>query len=810
MIRTTHITLGFLAIGFGINPLLAQVSEVGASSSDSQYRSLVDRYCVTCHNATLKTAGLNLDHANVENVSDDGETWEKVVRKLNAGAMPPAGMPRPDQADSNAFINYLEAELDRAAAAQPDPGRPVVRRLNRSEYGNAVRDLLAVEFDEHVLLPNDDSGYGFDTVGEALSVSPLLAEAYMSTARKISSKAVGDEDIKPFIAEYEVSRRLVQNDRMSEDLPFGSRGGIGVRHHFPLDGEYTLKVRLQRNNDNYIRGLGEPHQLDIRMDGSLLESFTVGGEHKGNSSPLYSFINKDYLGDPEQENYEFSADEGMEVSFHAKAGTKQIGVAFLQQLYELEGENRPQQSFDELLSFKGGEPAVDKISISGPYDAKGLGTTASRKRIFQCNPASVSEEEVCAEQILSTLARRAYRRPVDETDVQTLLQLYTVGNTQGGFEAGIRTGIQGILVSPHFLFRIEREPEKVSPGTPYPVSDLDLASRLSFFLWSSIPDDELLALAEAGKLRDPAVLVNQVHRMLADTRSRALVENFTGQWLGLRKLDNVSPDPKVFPQFDDNLREAMKQETVLFAESIASEDRSLLDFLRADYTFVNERLARHYDIPNVIGSGFRRVSLADNTRKGLLGKGSILTVTSYANRTSPTLRGKWVLDNILGTPPPPPPPDVPALKEENVENGRTLTMRERMEQHRVNPTCAVCHNRMDPLGFAMDNFDAIGSWRAEEDITPIDPSGVLPDGTSFHGPVELTEILLSRPEQFLQTITEKFLMYALGRGLEYNDQPIVRKIIRESAESDHRWSQVVLEIVKSMPFQMRRSKNDGI
>ncbi|MFB3140650.1 MAG: DUF1592 domain-containing protein, partial [Candidatus Acidiferrales bacterium] len=453
---------------------------------------------------------------------------------------------------------------------------------------------------------------------------------------------------------------------------------------------------------------------------------------------------------------------------------------------------------------------VDNISISGPFHPKGLGDTPSRRKIFVCSPAGIADEEPCAKKILSTLARRAYRRPVTEADVLTLLQFYQVGRSPGGFEAGIGTAIQGILVSPEFLFRMERDPErsneKVAPGTAYPVSNLELASRLSFFLWSSIPDDQLLGLAERGKLSDPAVLEQQVMRMLADSRSKALVGNFTEQWLGLRKLATVSPDPKVFPGFDDNLREALQQETKLFAESIAREDRSVLDFLRADYTFLNERLARHYGIQKVYGSGFRRVTLADDARKGLLGQGSILTVTSYANRTSPTLRGKWVLENILGTPPPPPPPNVPSLKEENGGNGRVLTMRERLEQHRVNPSCAACHARMDPLGFALDNFDAIGRWRTTEGATPVDPSGTLPDGAKFQGPAELRQMLLSRHEQFVRTVTEKLLMYALGRGLEYTDEPVVRGIMREAAPGDYRWSSLVLGIAKSTPFQMRRSR----
>ena len=708
-------------------------SSVFAQDKITEYSHILSQYCVTCHNTQLKTANLLLDQANLYDVSEDGALWEKVVRKLRTGSMPPVGMPRPDVSTLDEISTYLESQLDVHAANNPNPGEPIVRRLNRTEYGNAVRDLLAVEFDEQLLLPNDDSGFGFDTVGEALSISPLLTEVYLSTARKISQMAIGDEEIKPYITEYNISRELLQGDRMGEDLPFGTRGGTAVDHYFPLDGEYNIKIRLQRNNDNYIRGLGEPHQLDIRLDGSLLESFTIGGEHVGKSSTLYSFINKDYVGDPEQENYEFSADEGLEIRLNVKAGNRKIGVAFLKKIFEPEGELLPRQSYAELFSFKGGEPAVDSISISGPYKMSGVGQTPSRQKIYSCYPDSDSQQSACAKEILSALARQAYRRPLAQSDVDTLLQFYAVGYDQDGFEEGIRTGIQGILVSPHFLFRIESQPENIPTGTPYQLSDLDLASRLSFFIWSSIPDDELLTLAEQGKLSDPVIFNEQVRRLLSDQRSNILVQNFTEQWLGIRRLDGVIPDPKVFPYFDDSLREALQKETQLFAQSIAREDRSLLEFLNADYTFVNERLAQHYGIPNIFGSGFRRVTLIDNNRKGLLGKGSVLTVTSYANRTSPTLRGKWVLENILGTPPPEPPPDVPTLAE-NQDNGRVLTMRERLQIHRANTVCAVCHNRMDPLGFAMDNFNAIGAWRDYEGTTPVDPTGALPDGLNIRWP----------------------------------------------------------------------------
>ena len=786
----------------------SQETPAASPAPASAPRALLQRYCFTCHNERLKTANLLLDTMNVEKPGETPEVWEKVVRKLRGRQMPPAGMPRPDEAGYDAFVHYLETELDRMARANPDPGRPVIHRLNRTEYENAVGDLLAVEIDGAALLPADDAGQGFDNIAEILSVSPLLVERYIAVARKVSLLAIGDPDTRPYTESYSISRRLVQDDRVSEDLPFGTRGGTVIRHHFPLDGEYVVKVRLQRNNDNYIRGLNEPHQLDVRLAGKLLQSFRVGGEHKGRSSPVYSFINKDYVGDPQQEIYEFRADEGLEVRFTAQAGTQAVEVAFLEERTEPEGERMPLQVYDELLSYKGGEPAVDNVSISGPYNAKGLGNTLSRQKIFTCTPAGSdsNSETACAKEILSKLARRAFRRPVTESDVQTLLRFYDVGRKEGGFEEGIGTAVRGILVSPEFLFRVERDPANGKPGTPYRVSDLELASRLSFFLWSSIPDEELLRVAEQGKLSNNAVLEAQVRRMLADPRSETLVQNFVSQWLGLKRLEAMSPDPVAFPDFDENLREALEQESILFGESIARENRSILDYFRADYTFLNERLARHYGIPNIYGSAMRRVELAEESRRGLLGQGSVLAVTSYANRTAPTLRGKWVLENILGTPPPAPPANVPSLTEQAKGSARVLTMRERMEQHRANPACAVCHKVMDPLGFALENFDAIGRWRDAEGSTPIDSSGVLPDGSKFQGPVELRKILLEQRELFARNLTGKLLMYALGRSLEPSDQPVVRQILQEAAGGDYRWSDLIAGIVKSMPFQMRRSR----
>ena len=796
-------TLGSIAIVLvGVGSLQAAGLQDLLPSHNPSYRAVLDQYCVTCHNQTARTAELLLDQADVENIDQEPEVWEKVVKKLRSGAMPPAGMPRPDQATYNSLARYLETALDRAAAAHPNPGRPVLHRLNRVEYTHAVRDLLALDIDGNTLLPADDSRYGFDNIGEVLTVSPLLMERYMAAAGKISRLAVGDPDVLPVFETYNVPKYYVQEDRMNEDLPLGSRGGIAVRHHFPLDGEYIIQVRLAKNSRDYIRGIGEPHHLDVLLDGVRVKRFTIGGEKHGRSAGIFSSA---AMGDPKQEVYERTADKILEVRFPASAGPRMVGVAFLKETSVPEGPRLPRMTQYDLLQHKGGAPWVGTISIGGPYNPTGMTETPSRRKIFVCRPNTVQEEEPCAQQILSTLARRAYRRPLTDQDLQTLLDFYTVGVKKGGFEEGIRRALARILVGPEFLFRMEFDPENVAPDTPYPISDLELASRLSFFLWSSIPDDQLLDLAERGQLKDPVILEQEVRRLLTDGRSKALVINFGGQWLQLRQLRSVSPDPDTFPYFDDNLREAFGQETELFLESLLREDRSILDLLNADHTFVNERLARHYGIPNIYGSHFRRVVLTEEHRRGLLGKGSILTVTSYANRTSPVLRGKWVLDHILGTPPAPPPPNIPDLVERD-QDGKAFSMREALEQHRANPVCATCHSQMDPLGFALENFDGTGSWRTIDADAPIDASGILPDGTRFQGPVELQRVLIeSKSEEFVNTVTEKLLTYALGRGVESYDAPAIRSIIREAAPDDYRWSSLILGIVKSTPFQMRRS-----
>jgi mono/diheme cytochrome c family protein len=787
--------LGWTALalaGAGYLPAAVQFPPKPVTTPASQYSAVINRYCVTCHNEKLRTAGLVLEKLDVGNPPDGAATWEKVIRKLRTEAMPPAGMPRPDKATYASFATYLETELDRAAAEHPNPGRPAVHRLNRAEYAGAISDLLAIDpdvLDVQSLLPPDDSGYGFDNIGDVLSVSPLLLERYLSVARKITRLALGDPTIRPDFQTYDVSRFLVQSDRVSDDLPFGSRGGIAIRHFFPLDGEYLIRIGLKTTYDgSMILGLAEAHQLDVRLDGERVEQFTVGGQ-----AP--------------------AAGE-LEVRVPVQSGSHVVGVTFRKKTWAKEDILRPRLANMEYDD----EPGVGSVSVGGPYDANGPGQTASRNRIFVCYPSSSSEnsspvsdsEKACAKQILATLARRAYRRPITDAEIPNLLGPYESVRGKRDFETAIRVAVERILVSPEFLFRIEHAPANAPPGSVYRIRDLDLASRLSFFLWSSIPDDELLTLASEGKLKEPAVLEQQVRRMLADSRSQALIQNFAGQWLYLRNVQSISPDLGEYPEFDENLREALQQETDLFLESMLREDRGVLDLLDADYTFLNERLARHYGIPNVYGSHFRRVTLSDETRHGLLGKGSILMVTSYPARTSPTIRGKWLLTNMLGTPPPPPPPNVPSLKDRS-DDGKILSVREQLEQHRANPVCASCHARMDPLGFALENFDAVGKWRTTSGAskTPIDASGSLPDGTQFEGPEGLRNVLLSQPDQFVMTVTERLLTYALGRGVEYYDIPAIRSILREAAPNQYRWSDLILGIVRSTPFQMSMTRRSA-
>jgi mono/diheme cytochrome c family protein len=799
------------AAASGRATLNAQASNA-ASAETLEPRAVIARYCIGCHNARVKTGGLVLESLDVDRAGDHADVWEKVIRKLRGGSMPPAGLPRPDKTTTARLVVWLENELDRAASAAPNPGRASIHRLNRAEYTNVIRDLLALDVDGRALLPSDDSSSGFDNIADVLTVSPALLERYLSAAHKVVQAAVGDANAKPVSQTYTLPRTLVQQARMSEELPFRSRGGTLLRHHFPADGEYVLRVRLNRAlNTNVIRGLANHEQLDLRLDDARLKLFPVGGECVGSSEPRC--VKPPGL--VQASEYERTADNGLNVRFTASAGTHAIGVTFVRRTAaapEGPGPTRLPAGSSADGFDQGAEMSVETIQIEGPFNATGPGDTPSRRAIFVCRPdtagqnastGSARHDEACATTILSRLARRAYRRQVTDADVRTLIEFYRTGRRNGGFEGGIALAVERLLVSPEFLFRIERDPAGAAPGTPYRISDLELASRLSFFLWSSIPDDELLDRASQGALKDPAVLEQQVARMLRDRRAQSLVDNFAGQWLYLRNVPAAAPDPDLFPDFDRGLRDAFQRETELFLQDQIARDRSVVELLTANYTFVNERLARFYGIPNVYGSHFRRVTLPDDTRAGLLGQASVLTVTSYSTRTSPVVRGKWLLENVLGSPPPPPPANVPPLKEQGEGGAAPTTVRQRMEEHRKNPVCASCHARMDPLGFALENFNAIGGWRTTDANRTIDASGVFPDGTTFTGPAELRRVLLSHGDEFITTMTEKLMTYALGRGLEAYDMPAVRRVLKESAASDYRWSSIVLAIARSLPMQMR-------
>jgi hypothetical protein len=736
-------------------------------------------YCDTCHFGPKARAGLNLEALDLANLSENGAIWEKVLRNLRSREMPPAGVPRPDTTTYKALVEAIETERDRLAEIKPNPGRPTLHRLNRAEYANAIRDLLALEVDVGELLPADDLGYGFDNIADVLQVSPLLLERYLAAATKISGLAVGDTALPVSYQTYDVPRGLVQIDRMGEAMPLGSRGGASIRHRFPVDGEYEISVALQRGRYDQFLGLERERKLDLRLDGQRLELFTIPADPRAGQ---------------QVHGTGHDPDSHLKVRVPVKAGMRTLIATFVKDTVKAEGIP---SSTRETAFFEG----VGNISVAGPYNVQGAGDTASRDRIFVCHPAAPADEQACAERIISSLARRAYRRPIAADDLPALLALFRQGAAGDGFEAGVRLALLKILVSPEFIFRMEFDPPEEMAGRVHRISDVELASRLSFFLWSSIPDDELLEVAERGELGDASVLERQVRRMLADPRSKALVKNFAGQWLFLRNIARIRPDPAAFPNFDENLRQALEQETELLVDSTLREDRSIVDLLTADYTFVNQRLAEHYGMKGVYGSEFRRVAVKDPNRQGLLGQASILTVTSYPNRTAPTIRGKWVLEQLLGTPPPPPPPNVPSLNED--ASAKTVTMRQRMEQHRANPACAVCHRIMDPLGFALENFDGLGRWRdsAGPGAGPIDSSGVLPDGTRFGGPAGLREVLLSRRDLFVETFTERLMTYALGRGVEEYDRPVIRKIVREA--DDRRWSSIILGIVKSTPFEMR-------
>ena len=815
MVRVLVVLIAALAASGRPQIAAAQTSDSAAPASAESTRAALDRFCVRCHNDRLRTAGLALDTHDLAHVGADAETWERVIVKLRARTMPPAGSPRPAEATYRAVASWLETEIDTVALSRPDPGRgETFHRLNRAEYHAAVRDLLAVDVDVDALLPADDTyEHGFDNNGDVLSISPDLVSRYLSAARRISRLAVGIPPVGPAVATYRVHPGRLQDDRQDDGLSFGSRGGLAIRHYFPVDGEYTISIRLHRNFSDYILGFAAPQELDVRVDGALIERFTVGdADSVGRMAPL-SFSGN-IAGDSEWEYYMNTGDAGLEVRFPARAGQRTVGVSFVRRLSETEGVLQPRnRGYGRFVDERYDEnAAVEQVAIGGPYAVEGPGDTASRREILVCRPApdaAADEEQACAGPILGRLARRAYRRPVEDKDVEALLDFFRAGRRDGGFDDGIQFALERMLVDPEFLFRIERDPVEAAPGTPYRLGDLDLASRLSFFLWSSIPDDELLEAAADGRLGDPAELERQTRRLLADARSSALVDNFASQWLRLRNLESQERESADYPEFDENLREAFRRETELFVESTIREDRSLLELLSANYTFVNERLARHYGIRGVYGDRFRRVTLdPDHPRGGLLGHGGLLMVTSYPNRTSPVVRGKWLLETILGAPPPEPPPNVPGLPDRG-EGGEPASVRDRLERHRANPACAGCHAPMDPLGFALENFDAIGTWRATSEAgLPIDSSATMPSGVAFEGPAGLRRVLLSRGEDFAAAVTEKLLAYALGRGLEYTDRPSVRRILRNAAADDYRWSSIALGIVKSTPFQWRRSRSD--
>jgi mono/diheme cytochrome c family protein len=750
---------------------------------------MVKQYCTGCHNAKSKAGNLDLDSIQSGAVPEHGAVWEKVVRRLRARSMPPAGMPRPKEAEYEGAVRSLTAVLDAAYAAKPDPGRTdTFRRLNRTEYQNAVRDLLAVDIDVSGLLPADEASHGFDnvTVGD---LSPTLLEKYLAAARKISRLAVGSPLKAPGGDTFQLPPDLTQEDHF-EGLPVGTRGGMQVKYTFPLDAEYDVQIRLARDRNEHVEGLMEPNDIELLVDGRQVQLFQIAPAGRSDHSAV---------------------DRHLTIRLPIKAGPHVVAAVFPKRPTTLlENERQPYPAHFNMDRHPRVHPAVYSLTVNGPYNATGPGDTPSRRLIFLCRPSSASEEEPCATRILSRLMGRAYRRPVTPADLQAPMRFFRETRGKDGFESGIEMALRAVLISPEFLFRVERDPARVAPGSAYRINELELASRLSFFLWSSLPDDELLDAAIGGKLRNPQELDRQVRRMLKDPRSATLVNNFAEQWLYLRNLASITPDMRLFPEFDDNLRRSFRRETELMVASVAKEDRSVLDLLRADYTFLNERLAKHYGIPNIYGSRFRRVTLPPGShRGGLLRHGSILTVTSYATRTSPVIRGKWIMENILGTPPPPPPPAVPALKESNRAAGKVLTMRERLSEHRKNPACSGCHNLMDPVGFSLENYDAVGRWRTREETAPIDAAGGLPDGSKFDGVDGLEAALLQRPELFATTITEKLMTYALGRGVEPSDAPAVRRVVERASQNGYRFTSFVTGIVNSVPFQMRRTSDSN-
>lgn len=752
-------------------------------ASASSTREAINQYCVVCHNQQLATAGIELDYIDFADIAEHAEVLEKVVIKLRTGTMPPSQMPQPAAEERHAIISWLQNSLDEVAAANPNPGHTeTLRRLNRTEYQNAIADLLSLDIDAGSLLPPDESGYGFDNVNVG-DLPPVLLDRYISAAQKISRLAVGGAQASLQSEVISVPPDLTQEKHLP-GLPIGTRGGVSVSYTFPQDGEYDIQIRLARNRTGDIGGLrnAEPQALELLLDREVVDSFMViRPDHADHSEVDKNFISR----------------------VSVAAGPHDLGVTFPQLSAALvESERQPLQSRYNEIRHPRLTPAVYQVTVTGPYSAQGAGDTPSRRRLFRCRPEQPSEEEACASQIISTLTRRAYRRPVTELDIETPMTFFRQGRTEGGFDHAIGSALSAVLMNPQFLFRVETAPKSLTPSSTYRISDIELASRLSFFLWSSIPDDELMNAAEQGILSEPEELEKQVRRMLADSRSQNLATNFVGQWLQLRNLVEFVPNPRLYPDFDENLRQAFRTETELFLDSVLREDRSVLELLDADYTFLNERLAKHYGIAGIYGSRFRRVELGANSeRGGLLRHGSVLAVTSFANRTSPVLRGVWVLGNIYGSPPPPTPPNVPALDETAVAS--SLPMRERLAAHRNNPVCASCHTTIDPVGFSLENFDAVGRWREYIGDNPVDVAGGLPGMDEFSGVAGLESGLLSRPELFAETVTKKLMTFALGRGVEYYDAPAIRKILREAEPDGYRFSSLILGIVKSTPFQMR-------
>ena len=774
-----------LLVGLAVACGLAAISPVrSAAATPAPHQRLVSEYCVACHSSGAKVAGLDLETASSRPLTDSAAIWERVVRKLRARQMPPLGSPHPDEAAYTEVLASLTDELDAHAEKAPDPGRTdTFRRLTRREYQNAVRDILALELDLSSVLPPDQSSSGFDniTVGD---LSPALLESYVAAADKISRLAIG-RPIDVLAVETVKRKPDVTQEWHVDGLPIGTRGGMVFQHTFPLDAEYEVRIRLARDRDEQIEGLRVPHQVEFLLDRERIRLFeVVPPRHIGDHSNI---------------------DKHLKIRLPVNAGPHEVGVTFLKKPWAvLETDRQPYQAHFNVYRHPRVQPAVYQVSILGPFNATGPGKTPSRERVFVCRPAVPADEDACARRILAHLMRRAYRREVAEEDFESPLDFYRKGKAADGFEAGIEMALSSILVSPEFLFRVEREPPGIDSDSVYTVSDAELASRLSFFLWSSVPDDELLETALRGELSRPEVLEGQVRRMLRDERSEALVSNFAAQWLHLRNLDSAKPDMRLFPGFDDNLRQAFRRETELLLQSVMQGDRSVLDLLSTDYTFLNERLAKHYRVPHVYGSWFRKVDLDETSRRGgLLRHGSILTVTSYSTRTSPVIRGHWVLENLLGVPPPPPPPNVSTFDQEVIDS--SLSMRDRLEAHRANPACSGCHSLMDPLGFALENYDAVGRWRESEGTEPIDAAGNFPGGSEFRGVAGLEQALLERPELFVGTFVEKLMTYALGRVVEHYDAPAVRKILREARPDGFRFSQLVLGIAKSKPFQMRRS-----